>query len=77
MWLGVRTETRAKAIIARGTLVAGNSRRETTAPVRSEETRERQSARGKARNSPRASYAFPARDTTNVPTELQDAAVLN
>ena len=72
--LEVRTETRAEAILARGTLVAGNSRRGTTARVRFEETRERQSARGKARNSPRASYAFLARDTKNSPTKQQDAA---
>ena len=34
--------------------------------VRFEERRERQLAGGNPRNSPRASYIFPARDTTNI-----------
>jgi hypothetical protein len=61
--LKVRTGTRTEAMKARGKLVAGNSRRGTTTPLQSEETRERQSATDQARNSPRASYAFPALGT--------------
>jgi hypothetical protein len=72
--LEVRTKIRAEAIIGRGTLAGGNSRRRTTTRVRSEETRERQSARDKAQSSPRATYAFIALDTTNLPAEQRDAA---
>lgn len=65
-WLGVRTKSRARAISDRDTLVLNNSRTGTTIRVRFEERRERQLAGGNPRNSPRASYTFPARDTTKL-----------
>jgi hypothetical protein len=41
--------------------------------VRFEERRERQLAGGNPRNSPRASYTFPARDTTKLRAGESDA----
>jgi hypothetical protein len=72
-WLGVRTRIPARAISDRGTLVPNNSRRGTTMRVRFEERLERQLAGGNPRNSPRASYTFPVRDTTKLRAGESDA----
>jgi len=72
-WLGVKTKIRARAISDRGTLVLNNSRTGTTMRVQFEERREKQLAGGNPRNSPRASYTFPARDTTKLRAGESDA----
>ena len=72
-WSGVRTKIRARAISDRGTLVLNNSRTGTTMRVRFEERRERQLAGGNPQDSPRASYAFSARDTKKLRAGGSDA----